>query len=142
MERLDLTEAAREVVALSLSRLKANGAILREDVQRGPSRGLGQPRATEFGYVVRAFSSAEAFLASDSVAETRCLILDFAMPGMSGPELQRELKRRRHEVPIAYITAHIDEAVRSQLLEMNAVGCLFKPFSDTDLLKALDAAFA
>jgi FixJ family two-component response regulator len=96
----------------------------------------------DFGYAVRAFSSAEAFLESDIVVETRCLILDFAMPGMSGPELQRELQGRRHEVPIVYITAHTDEAVRSQLLEMNAVECLFKPFSDTDLLKALDAAFA
>jgi FixJ family two-component response regulator len=94
----------------------------------------------EFGYAVLAFSSAEEFLASDSVTETRCLILDYAMPGMSGPDLQRELRRRRQEVPIVYITAHADEVVRSQLLELNAAACLFKPFSDADLRKALDSA--
>src|SRR5258706_14226705 len=54
----------------------------------------------QFGYVAQAFSSAEAFLASEAVGETRCLILDIAMPGMSGPDLQQELIRRRHETPI------------------------------------------
>ena len=49
----------------------------------------------EFGFAVQAFSSAEAFLASDYVGKTRCLILDVAMPGMTGPDLQRELTRRR-----------------------------------------------
>ena len=47
-----------------------------------------------FGFSVEAFSSAEEFLASDSVRKTRCLILDVAMPGMTGPDLQRELARR------------------------------------------------
>jgi FixJ family two-component response regulator len=95
----------------------------------------------EFGYAVQAFSSAEEFLASDHVAETRCLILDIAMPGMSGPELQRELARRRHVIPIVFITAHGDETVRPRLLEQGAVECLFKPFSDGALLSALNAAF-
>jgi FixJ family two-component response regulator len=54
----------------------------------------------EFGFAVQAFSSAEEFLASDCVGQTRCLILDIAMPGMSGPDLQRELTRRRQEIPI------------------------------------------
>src|SRR2546426_7061378 len=49
----------------------------------------------EFGYAARAFSSAEEFLASDCMGRTRCLILDIAMPGISGPDLQRELRRRR-----------------------------------------------
>lgn len=48
----------------------------------------------ELGFEVEAFSSAEEFLASDSIGQTRCLILDVAMPGMSGPDLQRELARR------------------------------------------------
>ena len=60
----------------------------------------------EFGFAVRAFASAEEFLASDYVDQTRCLILDIAMPGMSGPDLQRELTRRRQEIPIVFITAH------------------------------------
>ena len=94
----------------------------------------------EFGFAVRAFSSAEEFLASDCADQTRCLILDVAMPGMSGPELQRELKLRQREIPIIFITASTDKTVRPQLLEQDAVECLFKPFSDTALLEALNAA--
>jgi FixJ family two-component response regulator len=93
------------------------------------------------GFEAQAFPSAEEFLASDSVGQTRCLILDVAMPGMSGPDLQRELKRRRQEIPIVFITAHGGETVRPCLLEQGAVECLFKPFSDTALLEALNAAF-
>jgi FixJ family two-component response regulator len=94
----------------------------------------------EFGFAVRAFSSAEGFLSSDCIAETRCLILDIAMPGMSGPELQHELKRRRREIPIVFITARRDETIRPRVLEQGAVACLFKPFSDTALLDALNTA--
>jgi FixJ family two-component response regulator len=95
----------------------------------------------EFGFAVQAFSSAEEFLASDFVSQTKCLILDVAMPGMSGPALQRELRLRRQRIPIVFITAHRDEAVRPRLLEQGAVECLFKPFSDTALLGALNSAF-
>jgi FixJ family two-component response regulator len=94
----------------------------------------------EFGYSVRAFSSAEEFLASDSVGRTRCLILDFSMPGMNGLELQRELKLRGQNIPIVFITANRDEAIRPRVLEQGAVACLFKPFSDTALLDALNLA--
>jgi FixJ family two-component response regulator len=95
----------------------------------------------EFGYVVQTFSSAEEFLASDHVGETKCLILDIAMPGMSGPDLQRELTLRRQEIPIVFITAHGDDAVRPRLIERGAVECLSKPFSDAALLRALNTAF-
>jgi FixJ family two-component response regulator len=94
----------------------------------------------EFGFVAQAFSSAEEFLASDCIGQTRCLVLDVTMPGMSGPDLQQELTRRRHEIPIVFITAHGDEGVCPRLLERGAVACLFKPFSDTALLEALTAA--
>jgi FixJ family two-component response regulator len=94
----------------------------------------------EFGFAVAAFSSAEEFLASSCLRSTRCLILDVAMPGMSGPDLQLELTRRRHEIPIVFITAHGDAAVRPRLLEQGAVECLFKPFSEAALLEALNAA--
>ena len=94
----------------------------------------------EFGFAARAFSSAEEFLASHCVGETRCLILDIAMPGMSGPELQRELKLRRRDIPIVFITGQRDETVRPRVLEQGAVECLFKPFSDTALLEALTLA--
>jgi FixJ family two-component response regulator len=94
----------------------------------------------EFGFAAQAFSSAEAFLASDCVIQTQCLILDIAMPAMTGPDLQRELMRRRQEIPIIFITAQADETVRSRMLEQGAVECLFKPFSETALLEALNAA--
>ena len=95
----------------------------------------------ELGYSVRAFSSAEEFLASDCVGESRCLILDIAMPGMTGPDLQQELTVRGQEIPIVFITAQTDETVRPRALELGAVECLFKPFSDTALFEALNAAF-
>jgi FixJ family two-component response regulator len=94
----------------------------------------------EFGFDAKAFSSADEFLASDSVGQTDCLILDVAMPGMNGPDLQRELKLRRQQIPIVFITAHRDEAVRPRLIKQGAVECLFKPFSDSDLLEALNTA--
>lgn len=94
----------------------------------------------ELGFAVRAFSSAEEFLASDCIGQTRCLLLDIGMPGMSGPDLQRELKRRRQEIPIVFITADRDEIVRQSLLEQGAVECLFKPFSETALHDAIKAA--
>ena len=94
----------------------------------------------EFGFAARTFSSAEDFLASDCVDQTRCLILDIAMPGMSGPDLQRELKLRRREIPIIFITASTDRTARPRLLNLGAVECLFKPFSDTALLEAVNLA--
>ena len=93
-----------------------------------------------FGFRAKAFSSAEEFLASDSVAKTKCLILDVAMPGMTGPELQRELQRRGQSIPIVFITAQKDDTVRPRLVGQGAVECLFKPFSDTALQEALSSA--
>jgi FixJ family two-component response regulator len=94
-----------------------------------------------FGFAAETFSSAEMFLASDAVTETRCLILDVAMPGMSGPELQQELIRRRQDIPIVFVTAGGDESLRPHLMAQGAVECLFKPVSKTALLDALNAAF-
>ena len=94
----------------------------------------------EFGFAVEAFESAEEFLGSPHVDETRCLIVDIAMPGMSGPELQVELGRRRQAIPIVFITAHVDEAVRAAALARGAVECLFKPFTEEALLAALKKA--
>ena len=93
-----------------------------------------------FGFAAQAFSSAEEFLASDCVDQTRCLLLDVAMPGMSGPDLQRELKVRRQEIPLVFITAQTDEAIRSRVLEQGAVACLLKPFSEVALLDAINEA--
>src|SRR5215471_4603453 len=91
----------------------------------------------QFGFAARAFPSAEEFLASEVVNQTSCLILDIAMPGMSGPDLKRELARRRQMIPIVFITASGDRAIRLRVLAEGAVECLFKPFSETALLDAL-----
>jgi FixJ family two-component response regulator len=92
------------------------------------------------GVSTRAFSSAEQFLASDCVGQTRCLILDVVMSGISGPALQQELIRRGYRIPIIFVTAQNDQRLRTHLLEQGAVECLFKPFSDTAMLEALTAA--
>ena len=94
----------------------------------------------EFGFAARAFSSAREFLSSDYVDETRCLILDVAMPGMSGLDLQQELKRRGKEIPIIFITGQKDEDVRKQAFTQGAVKFLYKPFSDNVLLDAVNTA--
>lgn len=94
----------------------------------------------ELGFDVQAFSSAEEFLASDHLCQTKCLVLDVAMPGMTGPDLQQELARRRQEIPIVFITAHRDETTRPRLLARGAVACLFKPFSEAALMDALNTA--
>jgi FixJ family two-component response regulator len=94
----------------------------------------------ELGFAAAAFASAEEFLGSDHVGRTRCLVLDVAMPGMSGPELQEELARRGRAIPIVFITAQQDESIRPRVLAAGAVACLLKPFSDTALLDAVNAA--
>jgi FixJ family two-component response regulator len=95
---------------------------------------------TELGFAPQAFASAHDFLTSDHVAATRCLILDIAMPGMSGPELQHELTLRGYRIAIIFITAQADQRMRKQLIARGAVDCLFKPFSEQQLRSALDAA--
>jgi len=96
----------------------------------------------ELGFAARTFSSAEEFLGSDAAAHSSCLILDVAMPAMSGPELLRELRRRNLKSPVLFITAHRDEAERSRMIQDGASECLFKPFSDTDLSEALNKALS
>ena len=94
----------------------------------------------EFGFEAQAFTSAEEFLASEAVGATNCLLLDVAMVGMSGPDLQRELKLREQSIPIVFITAQREATVRPRLIAQGAVECLFKPFEPTDLLEALNTA--
>ena len=79
------------------------------------------------GLTTRTFASAEAFLQSSVVAETRCLILDVHMPGMSGLELQDHLSRRGSEIPIIFITAYPDETIKARALNGGAICFLHKP---------------
>lgn len=93
----------------------------------------------ELGFEARVFASAEEFLASDCVDQTDCLVLDVSMPRMSGPELQQELIRSGKRIPIVFITAQVPE-IRPRLIALGAVECLFKPFSDSALLAAIETA--
>jgi FixJ family two-component response regulator len=92
------------------------------------------------GFDVQAFASAEAFLESDVLQQTRCLVLDVGLPGMSGPDLQLELGRRGVRIPIVFITAQGDKSLRPRLISRGAAGVLFKPFSDTALMDAVNGA--
>ena len=93
-----------------------------------------------FGFGSQTFTSAEEFLAKDGVSRSNCLILDVAMPGMGGPDLQKELNRRKIEIPIIFITGSRDDTLHSRLVELGAIACLIKPFSDAAILDALHSA--
>jgi FixJ family two-component response regulator len=92
------------------------------------------------GFDVQTFASAEAFLESEYVDKTMCLVLDVGLPGMSGPDLQLELTRRGLRIPIVFITAQGDKSLRPRLISRGATACLFKPFSDTVLIDAVSGA--
>ncbi|SEB54859.1 response regulator transcription factor [Terriglobus roseus] len=95
----------------------------------------------ELGFQAYTFASAEAFLSSDGASKTDCLLLDINMPGTTGLDLERYLRRSGSQVPIIFITALRDESARLSLIKQGAVECLFKPFSDAALLEALTKAF-
>jgi len=92
----------------------------------------------QVGFGVQAFESAEAFLAAGIDDATSCLVLDVGLPGMSGPQLHQELVRRGKRIPVVFITAQSDPAIHPRLLAAGAVACLFKPFSDTALIEAVE----
>ncbi len=95
-----------------------------------------------YGLEAQPFESAEAFLASDALDRTGCLILDVSMPGMSGPELQLELARLKRAIPIVFITAHSEERVRPTVLRRGAIAYLIKPFSEEAILEAVRTALS
>jgi FixJ family two-component response regulator len=89
---------------------------------------------------VDAYASAEEFLASGSLNDTACLILDVTLPGMSGFELQNQLHSKRPGIPIIFITAHADEPSRQRALRGGAIDFLSKPVRREPLFKAIQAA--
>lgn len=93
-----------------------------------------------FGFEAQPFASAEAFLTSENLADTDCLVLDVAMPGMTGLELQCELARRGNDIAIVVITAQVDEGVRERMLGRGAAAYLLKPFSEASIIGAVTAA--
>ena len=90
------------------------------------------------GFRAQGFPSAEAFLSSPHARDTACLILDVRMPGMSGLDLQRKMVAANWQVPIVFITSHADDDARARALQAGAVGFLYKPFRDDDLVKAIE----
>jgi FixJ family two-component response regulator len=89
---------------------------------------------------VEAFASAEEFLASDRLTNTECLILDVYLPGISGLELQNRLNSERRGIPIIFITAHADEALRQRAMKAGAIDLLSKPVRRDPLFKAIQSA--
>ena len=94
------------------------------------------------GWRAEGFTSAEAFLQSGQVHTTACLLLDVRLPGGSGLELQQQLRSSQARIPIIFITAHGNEAMRAQTLQAGAVAFFAKPFNDTALLEAIHTALA
>ena len=93
----------------------------------------------EFGFTAKAFASGQEFLESNCADKTKCLVLDIAMPGMSGPELKQELERMGFSIPTVFITAHAEICSKSDVRK-GSVACLIKPFSDTALQDAVKKA--
>ena len=107
----------------------------------GPVRASLQNLPGSVGLRVELFSSAQEFLGRVPQPEgPSCLVLDVRMPGMSGLELQRRLAQAQELIPIIFITAHVDEAVRAQALREWAVAVLYKPFREEELLGAIQIA--
>jgi len=92
------------------------------------------------GFRAQGFASAEAFLSSNQVHATACLILDVRMAGMNGLELQRQMVAANWQIPIIFITSHVDDEARVRALETGAVAFLYKPCREDDLLDAIDVA--
>jgi FixJ family two-component response regulator len=90
-----------------------------------------------FGFAVAAFASGEGFFRSGLVSIAACLVLDLRMPDMSGPMIQARLANMTRRIPIVYMTAHVEESLRRQLLDQGAVDLLPKPFSEKMLMNAI-----
>jgi FixJ family two-component response regulator len=94
------------------------------------------------GYSAAAFPSADAFLNSNAVGSTDCLITDVQMPGMSGIELQNRLLAQGNRVPVIFVTAFPETEARGHALRAGAIGFLGKPFADENLINCLNKALA
>ena len=97
---------------------------------------------TSVGFRVETFASAEAFLQSAHRADTRCVVLDLRMPGMSGLDLLMHLVANDSPVPVVILTAHSDDEARRRTLQAGAVAFLGKPFHGEALLGAVRRALA
>jgi FixJ family two-component response regulator len=92
------------------------------------------------GFLIALFDSAEAFLAFPGRDSIACLVLDVRLPGMSGTDLQGQLVREGSRIPVVFVTAHGDDALRNSLMQAGAAGFMNKPVRSAALLLAIHAA--
>ena len=115
---------------------KGNIAIIDDDVLVRQALGDCMESA---GYTVEGFGSAEEFLASESLRNAACLIVDVQLPGISGLELQEKLAGSDNHAPIVFVSAQGTNANREKAMKQGAAGFLPKPLRREELLKILGA---
>jgi two-component system response regulator FixJ len=105
-------------------------------------RGAIEELLNSNGLRTRGFPSAEAFLQSVGGAEPGCLILDYRLPGMSGLQLQRELRAQGRAVPVIFATADEEafKLLQSPATQADALAVLLKPFDAEELPRLVKAA--
>jgi FixJ family two-component response regulator len=108
----------------------------------GVVRGAIECLVMSLGFLACTFPSAEAFLQSPLVAETSCLISDVQLPEGSGVELQSRLADLGLNIPIIFITAYPNDALRARVIEAGAVCFLHKPFDGQSLIQCIDDALS
>jgi len=91
-------------------------------------------------FYVETFTRAEDFLTSKHLKAPSCLILDIQLPGIDGLALQEAMAARQLEIPIVFITGHGDIPMSVKGMKGGAIDFLPKPFTDNDLLEAIDRA--
>jgi len=94
------------------------------------------------GYTSQSFASAEGFLQSPALSTAACVVADVRMPGVDGLELQRRIRLSRPELPVIFISAHVDDAVRNRALREGAAGFFEKPFDCVALLTTIGKALS
>jgi FixJ family two-component response regulator len=115
------------------------GTVFLVDDEPGMLKALTRLLKAE-GFTVRAFTSAKTFLESYQPETPSCLVLDVAMPGLNGLELQQRLTRPGVRLPIVFLTGHGDIPMSVQAIKAGATDFLTKPANDADLLRAVRAA--
>jgi len=92
-------------------------------------------------YPALTFESAQQFLASYRDTQAGCLLLDVRMPGLSGPDLQRELNARHSTIPVIFMSGHADVPMAVEAIRCGAFDFVQKPFRDQELLDRVERAF-
>jgi FixJ family two-component response regulator len=91
-----------------------------------------------YGYSVHAFESAEEFLCQGKEVNQGVLVLDIRLPGMSGIELQTELRKRKNDIPVIFITGHGDDEIRKSVTQEGIIDFIEKPINHDALLKCIE----